>query len=179
MRDYVFEEILDRRANLTRPTVRLEAARMPLEPEYALVKAAMPLRLRPARAALDATLLGAWPQAEAVGYALPGDVQTHDRLGLVQGITVLRADAVEATSQLSVANPYGIAAGQRLHLRDAEGCEEVTVTGIDGLTVTLREPLAVGFAAGTNVERVESYDVLGVETAGSGHHLRLGLRRRE
>jgi hypothetical protein len=178
MRDYVFEEILDRRANLMRPTVRLDAERMPHEPEYALVQAALPLRLRPARAALDATLLGAFPKAEAVGYALPGKVQTHDRLGVVQGITVLRDDAEEATSTLSVANPYGIAAGQRLHLREAADCEEVTVAGVDGLTVTLREPLAGGFAAGTNVERVESYEVLGVETAGSGHHLRLGLRRR-
>ena len=55
---------------------------------------------------------------------------------------------------------------------------EGRVAEVAGSTVRLREPLAMGFRAGANVERIESWEVLGVEEAGSGHHLRVALRRR-
>jgi len=178
MRDYLFEEILDRRANVTRPSVRVDQELLAHEPEYALIEAAVPLRLRPLRATLDATLLGAFPRAGAVAYAASGDLRAQDRIGVIQGLTTLRADAGEDSRELEVANPESLAPGQRLHLREAEACVEGRVAEVAGSTVRLREPLAMGFRAGANVERIESWEVLGVEEAGSGHHLRVALRRR-
>lgn len=179
MRDYVFEEMLNRRANVTRSRVAVDGEGLNREPEYRLEAAAVPLRLRLTRATLDSGLLGAFPGAEAVGYTLPDVARATDRLGVIVGREALQEEAPAGSSAISVAHPETLRAGERLHLRDVGEFEEVVVAGVAGEVVTLRDPLGGTFAAGANVERVESYEVLGAEaTSGGGHHQRLALRKR-
>src|ERR1039457_2736806 len=98
-----------RRANVTRPSVAVDADRLAREPEYQLVQAAAPLRLRAARAALDSGLLGAYPRAEAVGYLLPGGAQALDRLGVTQRLTTLQEAAHAQATAVVVADAEGLA----------------------------------------------------------------------
>ena len=118
MRDYVFQEMLNRRANVTRPQVAVDGERLNREPEYQLETAAVPVRLRLTRATLDSGLLGAFPGAEAVGYAHPGAARAHDRLGVLTGRDSLQAEAESGSNTITVARAEELAPGQRLHLRD-------------------------------------------------------------
>jgi hypothetical protein len=178
MRDYLFEEMLNRRANVTHPVVTVGADLLAAEPVYELAQAAVPLRLRPVRAALDSGLLGAFPQAEAVAYTLLGAAQAADHLGVLRGLTTLVQAAQVGDTAVTVADSQGLAPGDRLQLRDGTAFEEVTVNAVLGQIVTLWDPLENSFAAGANAEHVSSYEVLGVEQADGGHHLRLALRKR-
>ena len=105
-------------------------------------------------------------------------VRGTDRIGVIQGLTTLRADAGEDSRELEVANPETLAPGQRLHLREAEACVGGRVGEGAGSPVGLREPRAMGCRAGAKGADLESGEVLGAEEAGSGHHLRVALRRR-
>lgn len=180
MTDYLFEEILNKQANLTRPQVAVDTQHLPREPQYYLLQAALAVRLRPVRAGLDDSLLGRFPQATAVGYALPGDLRSHDQLGVVLASTVLSEAASAEAQTLSLESATAVEAGSRLHLRDEEAFAEVVVESVQGDTVTLREILPTEFPAEATVEVVESYQVLAAEDGGgAGHHLRLALRQRQ
>jgi len=180
MSDYLFYEILNRRGNLTRPTVAVDGQALPREASYALAQVGLRLRLRPARVALDSTLLGRFPQVDCVAYVEPGEVRAGDRLAVVEASTALTEAAEAGATAVVVADSLGLAPGMRLHLRDGEALGEVVAAGVVGSTVTLREALSASFSAGTRVETVRSYQVLGAEDeGGEGHHLRLALRARE
>lgn len=179
MTDYLFEEILNRRGNVTRPTVAVDSEGLAREPEYALARAFVPLRLRPTRTMLDYGLLGKWPQATAVAYLRPGVVQALDRLGVIVGSTALAQPAALGATEIAVESAAGIAPGVTLHLREAGHFAEAVAAAVEGDTVALREGLPAEFSVGAAVEAVTSYEVLGVEDpAGEGHHARAAVRKR-
>ncbi len=179
MTDYLFDEMLNRRANVTRPTVAVDGEGLAREPEYALAQAFVPLRLRPVRTMLDYGLLGKWPQATAVAYLRPGVAQALDRLGVIVGSTELAQPAASHATEMVVESAAGIAPGATLHLREAGHFAEAVVAAVEGATVALREGLPAGFSAGAAVEVVTTYEVLGVEDpGGEGHHTRAAVRKR-
>jgi hypothetical protein len=179
MGDYLFDEVLNRRGNVTRPVVEVGGEGLAREARYELAKAAVPLRVRPARATLDYGLLGKWPQATAVAYLRPGQAQALDRIGVVTGATALAESAEEGATEITVESAMGIGAGARLHLREGAAFAEAVVEAVEGESVTLREALETGFGAGASVETVVSYEVLGVEDeGGEGHHVRAAVRSR-
>jgi len=178
MNDYLFDEILNRRANLTRPLVAVDGQSLAREARYELIQALAPLRLRPVRVSLDAGLLGKYPQATAVAYLRPGSARALDRLGVVCAQTSLVEDAVPGALTLTLAATEGIEEGSVLHLREAGKFAEALVAAVGEASVTLTAPLSEGFAEGAAVEVVEPYEVLGAEDeAGEGHHLRVAIRK--
>ena len=180
MSDYLFGEVLNRRANLTRPQVAVDGQRLAREADYELVRAAAPVRVRPARVGVDAGLLGQFPQATAVGYAQGLDVRPGDRLGVVRGTTLLTTAAQLGATQIEVEQATSIEPGRRLHLRDTMSFAEAVAQSVAGNSVTLREPLTVALAGEASVELVDSYEALGAEdVAGEGHHVRVALREVE
>lgn len=179
MSDYLFDELLNRRGNVTRPVVEVGGERLAREPRYAAVGLAVPLRVRPARTGLDQGLLGRWPQAAVVLYLRPGLVRALDRVGVVRAATELAEAAEEGARAIVVASTEGLESGARLHVRTSQALAEVVVESVEGRVVALREALEEAWEAGAAVEVVESYEVLGVEEAGGeGHHVRAAGRRR-
>ena len=180
MSDYLFEEVLNRRGNVTRPVVEVGGEGLAREARYEAVGVAVALRVRPVRAALDHGLLGRWPQATTVLYLQPGQARALDRVGVVTGATELAEEVQEEATEISVASAGGIEVGARLHLREGTSFAEVVVESVAGATLALREALETGFGAGASVETVVSYEVAGVEDAGGeGHHGRAAARKRE
>jgi hypothetical protein len=178
MTDYLFDEILNRRAHVTRPAVPVGADGLAGEPIYSLV-GSVALRVRPVRASLDASLLGAWPAATVVAYLEPGVVQALDRVAVVVTATALAAAASAGLTAIGLEEATGLQTGSRLQLTAAADFFETVVETIADTTVTLRDALPTAFPAGASVEAVTSYEVLGVEdAAGAGHHVRAGMRQR-
>ena len=178
MTDYLFDEMLNRRANVTRPTVEVDGDGLAREAQYQGV-GSVALRVRPVRATLDAGLLGKWPRATAVAYLAPGTARALDRLAVVLAATALAEAAGEGDTSITVEDATGIEAGATLQISEGAGFCEAVAEAVDGAAVTLRDALETGFAAGASAEVVASYEVLGVEDqGGAGHHVWVGLRSR-
>ncbi len=179
MSDYLFDEVLNRRGNVTRPVVEVGGDGLAREARYEVAAVAVALRVRPVRATVDYGLLGRWPQATAVLYMWPGQTRALDRVGVVLSATELAAEAEEGATEIAVVTAAGMEAGARLHLREGAALSEVVVESVEGTTVTLREALDRDFGTGASVEVVASYEVLGGEDqSGEGHHVRVAARER-
>jgi len=180
MTDRSFAELLNATANLSRPQIAVESDLQVANPTYELLQAQVAMRLRPTSADLDRSLLGRFPQATALAYMAPTDLGANDRLARVTAATTLAEAAPTGSTVLVVTSAYGFAAGSRIHLRGESAWESAMVDYVDGDALHLAAALSTGFSAGDTVEAVTSYTVLGVlDEAGTGHHIKVALQRRE
>ena len=140
---------------------------------------AVPARVVPARATIDAGILGAFPDATHLAYCGIIDAAPGYLIERMLASSVLAAPAPPGATQVSVASSADFRVGHVAELVAASESERAHVVGVQVGTLSLQSPLVHGFAQGDLVRAVLRFDVLGVEDeAGAGHHLRLTLRER-